>query len=453
MKGLRLSDRVNGSEFCQFERALIFNPDLKDTGFVSHLGARTFRLLKSKFTNIDSGRIYILPEDGSISLTEGCFVRVEVDRTYRDIRLDLQTDHSGLVGDTILHAEVGAVKEERVPLPPPVLPADEFLHRVSRPWKDPEEDHLDHIIALLMLSSPRSIMGRGGLGSEGIQRERGLLKGSNRDLANTILSQLPVEFRTGGASQYKYSKIESLNDIRLVQSGRVSENCYSLVPDRIYESMVERRIPIQLPFVVRNAEFRGLEPEIDLDVLDYQLSGLYLPPPPEKLQEEIYREIMVKLSREEFWDIRTVGEIDRTAGPRIGLALSRLFIGRRFDGRAYRASRTDPSEAIDIIRRILGYGFENMRLKLKEEDYLRSRRSEPWRDKLRPLDKEIFIQLRTMSEEQGTDEIPRDAIMPGIGTHRVDESLERLNRYGYVLHLKGGSLIKLVVPIEHEDIQ
>ncbi|MBN1390693.1 MAG: hypothetical protein JXA22_08645 [Candidatus Thermoplasmatota archaeon] len=452
MKGLRLSDRVRGSEFCRFERSLLFDPALKDAGFVSYLGTRTFRLMKSKFTDMDSGRIYVLPPEMTISPAEGSFVQVEVDGLYRDIHLETRADVPGPVWDATTYAEVGAVKEERVPLPPPTLPVDEFLDRVSRSWKDPEEDHLEYIIALLMVSSPRSIMGGGGLGSEGIQRERGLLKGSSRDLANTILSQLPVEFRTGGTSQYKYSKIEGVHDIRLIRSGRINENCYSLVPERISGPLMERRVPIQLPFVVRNAEYRGREPEIDLDVLDYQLSGLYLPPPPEKLQEKIYKDIMDRLRQEEFWDIPCIGEIDRTAGPKIGLALSRLFIGRSFDGKGYRASRTERSGVVGLIKNILSYGFENLRLKLKEEDYLRSRRSEPWRDRLKPLDKEIYVQLRTFHEEQGLDEIPRGSILPGVSQHRIDASLDRLNRYGYILLLKNGAIIKLVLSLEPEDI-
>ncbi|MGA1792866.1 MAG: hypothetical protein ACMUHM_02850 [Thermoplasmatota archaeon] len=451
MKGLRLSDRTLGSEFCRFERSLIFEEDLKDVGFVSHLGSRTFRLVKSRFTDLDSGRTYVLPPDGSVSVDEGAFVRVEVDRLVPDRRLGDPGKERGLIGIQTTYAEVASVSEARVPLPPPGLPVDEFLDRISLPWRNAEEDHLHQIIGLLMVSSPRSIFGEGGLGSEGVHRERSVLKGSNRDLANSILGQLPVEFRTGGTAQYKYSKIEGVGDIKLIQSKKVSENCYSLVPERVHESMVERRIPIQLPFVIRNSELVERDIAVDLDVLDYQLSGLYLPPPPEKVQEETLTEVMKRLHKEEFWDMNSIGEIEPTAGPKLSLALTRLFIGRSFDGKGYRASRTDPTEGIEIIRSILRYGFENIRLKLKEESYFRSRRSEPWRGRLRSLDKEIYIDLRSRFEENGIEEVPRDKLMPGVNTYRIDESLERLSKYGYVLLLKGGAVIKIMRSYEPSD--
>jgi hypothetical protein len=303
-----------------------------------------------------------------------------------------------------------------------------------------------------MVSSPRSIIGEGGLGSEGIQRERGTKKGTNKDLADMIMAQLPLEFRTSGTVQYKYSKIENIGDIKLIGARRTSENCYSLVPDRIYEAMVQRNIPIQLPFVVRNAELKKREMEMDLDVLDYQLTGLYLPPPPEKVQEERFHGLINDLKNEEFWDMGRVGELDPNAGIKIELALTRLFLGKRFKGDGYGASRTDISEGADIIRKLMSYGFENFRMKVREEDYFRSQRTEPWREKLEPLDKEIYLDLRRMNDEQGIDLVPRDSIMPGSDRTMVDASIERLNRYGYVLQMKNRTMIKMVITDDPERL-
>ncbi|MGA1872340.1 MAG: hypothetical protein ACMUHY_01585, partial [Thermoplasmatota archaeon] len=141
-----------------------------------------------------------------------------------------------------------------------------------------------------------------------------------------------------------------------------------------------------------------------------------------------------------------------TVGGRAIHALTRLSIGKSFDGKGYRATRTDPSEAARTIREILKYGFENIRSKLKEEDYLRSRRSEPWRDALRPIDKDIFVHLRTLQEDQGIESVPRDSVMPGISPFQLEESLERLSRYGYVFLLKGGTLVKVVRIFDGEDM-
>jgi hypothetical protein len=452
MKSLRLADREKGSEFCRFERDLIFDPQNRDVGYVRYLDGRTFRLVKSRFTDIDSGITYVLPTDGSLTVDEGAFVRIEVERMVKDHRLHSDNRGKGLVGESIIYAEVGNFSQAKIPLPPPELPVDEFLYRVSKAWKNAEEDYLHYIIALLMVSSPRSILGEGGLGSEGIQRVRAMMKGTNRDLANTILSQLPLEFRTSGTHQYKYSKIESIGDIKLINEKRVSENCYSLVPEKIYEAMIERNIPIQLPFVIRNSELTKIETPIDLDILDYQLTSLYVPPPSEKIQEETFQVVMNKLKNEEFWDLASMGELDRNAGLKINMAFSRLFIGRSFDGRDYKAGMTDIDKGVDIFKRIMSYGFENIRLKVKEEDYFRSRRTEPWRAKLRSLDKEIYIHLRTLQDEQGSSQFQRDGIFPKINQFEVERALERLNRYGYILMLKNGSVIKLVRSDDPEDL-
>jgi hypothetical protein len=452
MKNLRLGDREKGSEFCRFERDLIFNEENKDVGYVRHLDGRSFKLVKSKFTPIDSGRTYLLPEDGSFSVEEGSFIRVEVDKLFQDRKMDPGFSGDSTIGTSTVYAEVGNITEPKIPLPPPDLPLEEFLARISRGWKDPEEDHLNHVMGLLMVSSPRSILGDGGLGSEGIQRERGTMKGTNKDLADSMISQLPVEFRTTGTSQYKYSKVENLGDIKLIRTKRIGENCYSLVPDRIYEAMVQRNIPIQLPFVIRNSSLSRTDLEVDLDVLDYQLTGLYMPPPPEKVQEERFHRVLNGLKNEEFWDIRGVGELDRNCGLKIELALTRLFIGKRFVKDGYRSSRTGIEEGVDLIKRIMRYGFENFRLKIKEEDYFRSRRSEPWRGKLKSLDKEIYMRLRNLREEHGIESVPRKDVYPEADPRKVEESIERLNRYGYVLQMKNGSIIKIVMSDDPESL-
>jgi hypothetical protein len=98
------------------------------------------------------------------------------------------------------------------------------------------------------------------------------------------------------------------------------------------------------------------------------------------------------------------------------------------------------------------YGFENIRSKVREEDYFRSRKTEPWRSKLRSLDKEIYIHLRRLQEEQGSIQFERDGIFPKLNQFEVERSLERLNRYGYVLMLKNGSVIKLVRSDDPEDL-
>jgi hypothetical protein len=88
---------------------------------------------------------------------------------------------------------------------------------------------------------------------------------------------------------------------------------------------------------------------------------------------------------------------------------------------------------------------------MREEEIFRRDRSYPWRGQLKPLDRRIYMELRRKAEEEKVFETDMSAIMPEMDRRQVEGSLERLNRYGYVLFMKGGTVIKVVISSHPEE--
>jgi hypothetical protein len=446
MKGFRLEDREIGSHFCELERDLIFDKARSHQGWVHYVSSSSFRLIKSKFTDLDNGIVYLLGPDMKHP-EEGDFVEIVPGIEERAISVtDRSVKRSDLRFRKYRLINVDSIEPGRIMVPPPLLPRDEFLYRISREWKNASDDMLDTVIALLMVSAPRSVYGRGGIGSEGLEGFRMDTKGSPRDVANTIMRQIPVEFRVPGRSTYKYMPLGSIRDIRVYQRGDNPETNFTIVkPHRVSDTWLRQGMPIQLPFVISDADYRKDEGEFDLDVLDYQLSALYMPPPPSNDIERMAISAVERAHKMELFDIGGVGDPEPMGGLRLALALARLNVGREWKGREYvRSSFKGLSEGEDLFFELLRRGYEEVRDRKMEESYFDISKSLPGREKLKEKDRRIYYALRRRFEEQGIEETPREEILPGENPRLVDESLQRLNRYGYILFMKGGAVIKIV---------
>ncbi|MFO8051991.1 MAG: hypothetical protein R6V01_09905 [Thermoplasmatota archaeon] len=446
MKSIRLADRERGSEFSRFERKLIFDDAFTHVGFVKYLDSRHFILRKSLFTDINTGRRYRLPDGISALPDEGSFIEVDPDGSCIEIRMGRTRQPHSVEADSRSVVQVGSYREAKVPISPPNLPMDEFLDRVSTQWRNPEEDLLDLVIGLTIVSAPYSVYGRGGLGSEGFRIDTSTTKGTPRDVSDSIMNQLPVEFRSSGNRFYRYRSIDSLRAVMDQKRTHVREDCYSILkPRRMKDAMKGIGAPVQLPFTLVDSIHRNKKAEFDIDVLDYQLTALYLPPPPEKVVEDLALSTVEEAHQEAFFDMPGIGKPDQFAAVKLGLAVSRLHIGKQFTGSGYSRTRTDPSQGKDILDRLLKKGLETVRDRIREEELLPSRKDAPWRSRLKPLDKKIYYQLRSAYEEHGIEETPIEDVLPQTERRVVEGSLERLNRFGYVLYMKGGTIIKVVV--------
>ncbi len=452
MSPFRLRDRDLGAHFCQLERSLIFDEAMRHTGFVHYIGTNTFMLQKSKFTEIYGNCVYRVPRDLRPSIDEGSFISVEPGH----VSTRISVDHGRFIKGkeeprTLQMAEVEAVDRAELALPSPELPRDEFLDRISGSWRSAGEDMLDKVMALLMVSAPSSLYGSGGIGSEGLEVARDLSKGTPRNVADTVLSQLPAEFRMRSGSPYQYTKVDSLSAVRSIGRNRSDEGCFTLVhPHRVTDAWTREKIPIQLPFILKEAQFRGPLPELDLDVLDFQLTALYTPPPAEDLVEEMMMRVKER-GESLMFDAVGLGQLDQMASVRIALSLARLNVGRVFrTGKYVRPLENPLDEGERLYYALMEQGMEEVGRKKEEERY-GGMRSHPWREKLKELDRRIYYRLRISAEDMGIDRVPRDSIMPDMERRTIDKALDRLNRYGYILFMKGGTEIKVVVESTPED--
>lgn len=456
MGNFRLSDREAGAHFCRFERELIFDDSKTHTGWVRYISSNAFKLMKSRFTELDSGSVYIVPESER-GPDEGDFIDIEPG--VEESRIVIKGGgrrRTPVDFESYRVINVDSWSEGRIMVPPPLIPRDEFLDRVSRDWKNASDDMLDTVIALLMVSAPPSIFGKGGVGSEGLEALRMTSHGSPRDVARSIMSNLPLEFRVPGSSVYKYMPLGSARDVASFRSDRSMEGNFTIVkPHRITDAWLRDKLPIQLPFVLIHSEYRkgkGSAEEFDLDVLDYQLSALYLPPPKPEDVEARARKAVEDAYKSEFFDLGGFGEPDPMGGVKLQLALSRLNVGREWKGRKYvRRSFLGMEKGDDLFERLLKRGYQEVRERKRDESFRERDRSLPGREKLKDRDRQIFFLLRRKAEENGIYETPREEILPGEDQRAVQESLDRLNKYGYVLYMKGGTVIKVVTGLDRDQ--
>ena len=453
MKSFRLQDREIGAHFCGLERDLIFDETRTHEGWVHYVTENSFRLVKSRFTDIDKSILYSIPVDIKPP-DEGDFVRVEPGREKKIVR---SANKSAGRTDNRFRSfrliEVDDIGPGRLRIPPPLLPRDEFLGRVTDGWANAQEDMLDVVMALLLVSAPPSVYGRGGVGSEGLEGFRMEERGSPRDVARTIMDQIPVEFRIPGRSPYRYMSLGSVRDIRTYRKDNASESNFTIVkPHRVTDSWTMQELPIQLPFVLKDSMYRRRSKEFDLDIMDYQLSALYLPPPPSKDLEKMAEKAVRSVYRYEFFDKLGFGEPDPMGSVRLALAMGRLNVGKEWTGRKYiRKSFAGMKEGEEIFSRLMKRGYEEVGNRAREESAYDMHRTLPGREKLKERDRRIYYMLRSRAEETGLEETPRIEILPDENPALVDESLERLNRYGYILFLQGGTVIRVVRSYQPED--
>jgi len=262
---------------------------------------------------------------------------------------------------------------------------------------------------------------------------------------STILDQLPVEFRTG-SSVYRFEALDSLPSFRSFRRVKAQEANFSIVrPHRVTEAWIREKIPIQLPFVLKEARWTGQRDEPDLDVLDYQLCALYSPPPPAEDLMPLAVEAARKAHASELFDFTPMVEIDTLSGVRVALSMMRLNIGRELKGGRYmRRPLSGPEEGMKVLEEMLKRGLEEVRRKASDEDLFRRDRSLPFRDRLTQKDREIYSMIRRIVSDEGIQEVPLERILPARGGSAVSASIANLNRYGYLLLMKGGTSLRIV---------
>lgn len=275
MGKINLNKRESGALFAPFERELIWG--YEHIGWVHWTGRNKFILRKSPFSNHTSRFEYLTPPD--ICPPENEFIEVEVGNLIgTNPRL---TRGTTFVEFSNQYYEVMSYKPASLKklLHTPYLKRDDFLHHITYNWRDAESDHLDISLALQILSCPESVYGKGGIGTQSINLHSAMKK-PYKDFKSTINLLLPTNFREKNRV-YEYDFIEKYADFNMVIDRRNSTNCSELSYNYLdfIPQQPRELIPIQVPTVIQNAEYREGTKYFDPDVLEYLLTALMIRPP------------------------------------------------------------------------------------------------------------------------------------------------------------------------------
>jgi hypothetical protein len=255
---------------------------------------------------------------------------------------------------------------------------------------------------------------------------------------------LPVEFRTG-SPVYRFEALDTPSSMRAFRKVRSREANFSIVaPHRVTEAWSREKPPVQLPFVLRDARWTGERAGPDLDVLDYQLCALYQPLPEAEEVLPMAMEAARNAHTSELFDFPSRIEVDPLSGARVALSMMRLNIGKEFKGGRYMRRPLAAGEGLKVLEELLRRGLEEVRRKAGDEDLFRRDRSMPFRDRLTQNDRELYSAMRRIVEEEGIQEVPVERVLPRKGRSMAEASIANLNRYGYLLLMKGGTSLRLV---------
>jgi hypothetical protein len=422
MKKIDLNERA-GYLFAPFEKELIFNHE--HMGWVHYTGWHRFILKKTPFSNHSSIYEYFTPSD--ICPSENEFVEVEVD--------NLVKKNPKLIGKTC-YVEYGdqyyeVVGCERASLEKllgrPYLKRKEFLNRISDHWKNAEEDHLDLALALQILSCPESIYGKGGIGTATFNFHSARVK-PLKDLRSTINFLLPQNFRKTNPF-YEYDFIQKYSDERKVKKRRDSNNCSELSYNYLdFIPQVNRIIPVQIPTVIQNAEYRKGIQFFDPDVLEYLLTAVMIRPSVEENMINGLRSGIIEV-RERINPDRAdrLVVFDNYTFVKLANAFCRLFLEQNLTDNMFSESRRAFLEIYheyhDLAELQLSHGEDQSWI----NPSARVSYAHPGFD-LDANDLRVYRVIIKINREQGLEWVPFDEIRQraDLNDTELHESLQRL---------------------------
>lgn len=447
MRQLVLKNRTVGP-WAGFERDLLSgNPH---AGWVKFTGQRTFQLRKSPYNEPASRHSYILPDD--ITVADDELVELEVSRKYTQVRALAPGSTEAAEFDEYYVVE--GLQRLELRMPRPYLDSGDFLYRISIDWKDADRDHLDRALALQVLSCPESLMGPGGIGSQSFNlssRQRPL-----DQLKGTILRSLPREFSRPNP-RYDFTFIDSKDDLkrlrRRVMQGQVREASYN------YFKMVDPTVvplPMQIPTVIYNSEYRARAKGIDPDVVEYLLQALMIRPVvSEEAIAEIERSISAVLEEVEPAYAQISVPFDQDAIAKIAMAICRMEYKRNIDETSFSKGKRWFEE---MYRQ-----FSDLRL-----NYIRTgqeARLSPWAQtsygygNLTSHDIALLAEINRGVLRQGLDYVSFAGLCHALaGKMTADDvrtSLNNLNLYGHIIGKENGTLFRPVIKqdLVHELVE
>lgn len=279
MSKLDLNKREFGAWFAPFEHDLIFAKKQEHIGWVVHTSDKSFKLQLTPFFEQYRDYLYIVPEPKLLPPQKMC---VEI-KPLQIIREPVINNKS-LYGEYKNYCIVDGFKEYIIRKQKLNMGYKDFLYHCTADWKNAEDDDLDIMLGLQMVSCPSAFYGKGGVGTLASKLS------SYGKLTNKIVPQLNNTYNKIIApnfhkinDKYFFSMIKTPREINAIKTMQRHGSCevnYCRPCLSIKDALkTVGTVPIQIPILIKNAEYvqsnNLAEPYL---LLQYQLTSLMYNP-------------------------------------------------------------------------------------------------------------------------------------------------------------------------------
>lgn len=268
-----LNKRAYGEWFAPFERELIFLKQEEHIGWVEYTSRSTFKLKLTPFYGAYRKFEYIVTDPKTMPLQDRC---IEV-KPFKIIH-DPIFNAKNLYGKYQNYCIIDGYSDYKIELQKLSIGYKDFLYHVSSSWLNAEEDNLDTMLALQMVSCPSSFYGVGGIGAAAAKISKGKLSTSIIPELNKTYKNIVAENFQKMNDKYMFNMAKTstdrkhINNLRQVNLPEVNYCCPCGTIDEAQK--VTETIPIQIPMLVKGATYENAsklaEPYF---VLQYQLTA------------------------------------------------------------------------------------------------------------------------------------------------------------------------------------
>ncbi len=274
---LDLNEREFGYWFAPFERELIWVKNQEHIGWVVRTSNTTFKLQYTPFYKQYKNYTYIAPTLEQMPPENMC-VEIKPLKIVQKVKFSGR----GLYGEYDNYCIIDGFKEYILQIQKQKLNMGykDFLYHCSSNWNFAEEDDLDKMLALQLVSCPSSFYGKGGIGAiaSKISSYGKLSKSVVTQLSNTYKGIVSPNFKEVN-DKYFFNLITTSSDVSYIDQIRKHNPCEVNYcrPCLTYNDaqITAGAIPVQIPLLIKGANYKksdGLE-EVYL-LLQYQLTAL-----------------------------------------------------------------------------------------------------------------------------------------------------------------------------------
>ena len=432
-----LKNRSSG--FASFEKYLIEHSNI---GWIHKLSRNVFVLRKSPFTDIKTPHAYVMPD--GMDAPNGSFVQVE---------LNEKNAKHVFINNSVMScyrvSEIHCIRLVDLEMPKPYLynndfvynylcikdefrGGNEFINRIASYWKNADADGLDLSLAIQLLSCPKWFYGIGGIGAVTASLA-GSKKTPFRDIKSCVNQLLPRDFRAN-SKLLKYAFIENKNNFKNVEFNRLSRNS-SEVSYNYLDYIPRGNVPIQLPVVIENAEFRGKIKDEDPDITEYILTSLMISPPENEMMIKQIENTMTRVREKLNSSQSPPGYVDIYSPIKIALAFCRMNLMEELDENTISRSLDHFS---DLYEKYIDATDYLVKINPNRETRVIPRARGPIHDPIHSQETRIHRIILEISEEFGIEWVHISEIKNHIKFNKkwddtLMDSLKILNNSGLIL--------------------